>query len=283
MVTYEWKPVPGSPAASDAEVLPSPDPAAKRKKSEPPLPHGQEIVTDVIRIYMTTAAGHLRSLAALLDAGEVQFSPGALVRSVIENCSRVFWILGELEDETGEDRLRRSYLEELNSAARAKAASGRMGTIHDPIYMDHAAKYRRLRQEVAAHFNETGKNVERGVIGGDSAVDLTAGVANMFATMQRAGSSISEREARGIYEFLSSLTHPTLYSVRQMEEFSRRPDGTVRSTISVDAPFLSNLVRVGILSFWGALGAVAAYYGRGQDKVRSIEPQLDALMPGFFN
>jgi hypothetical protein len=79
------------------------------------------------------------------------FSPGMLVRGVIECAARVFWVLG-VPGDSPEQVLARAYLEELLSAEEAKKAAGRMGGKETGIYKQQLKAYTDMRAEIVGRF-----------------------------------------------------------------------------------------------------------------------------------
>ncbi|GGB91191.1 hypothetical protein N798_07425 [Knoellia flava TL1] len=111
--------------------------------------------------------------------GEVHFSPGLLVRAVMENCAHALWVLGDAGDEP-EERLARAYLEELNSAKEAQGTAKLMGGSTSGQYHDARAQHRLLRRQVQSRSAVSADELGTGQLRGQSLPGLTDSVLWMY-------------------------------------------------------------------------------------------------------
>lgn len=276
-----WDPAPGSAAAADAAALPSPDP----RLDQPAGTSGFDLITEAVSSYLLVASGHLGGLAALHAAGEVVFPPGMLVRAVLENCARAMWILGD-ETSSPQDRLARAYLEDLLSAEEGKKNAGRLGPKNGDGHVQAAAAFKRLRNDVVALFpGATLEELNKGQLAGETLLKPEACVMWMYDFLHaRTGSSIDERTGQGVYGFLSNMTHPTLYPVRQLREWhpAADHDGHMQSSLVVDVDYLERQASAAVVAFYNALSYVMGYYGWPRDAHDRLTAALDRLLPGTF-
>jgi hypothetical protein len=215
---FHWHPGEASQAANDAHHLPSPDRAIPTPQGET----GHRRVAETLQTFLMVASHHLGGLAALFDRAEVLFSPSMLVRAVVENCSHITWLLHEDLDidpaVAAEKRLARAYLEDLLSAEEGKKNAGRMGGKTSQGYLDAKAEYDGLKAEIVARFvGATVEDLGKYTLVGETLPRLEDAVVAMYDLFHRTlGSSIDAEAARGMYGFLSNMTHPTLYPARQL-------------------------------------------------------------------
>jgi hypothetical protein len=187
---FHWQPAVPSVGALMARAVPSPDP----KLATPRPETGHRLVSRVVQTYLVTAAGHLGSMSALLAHEEVMFSPGMLVRGLIECAARVFWVLGKPGD-SPEQILARAYLEELLSAEQAKKAAGRMGGKEDAIHKTHEQTWKGLRAEIIGRFDGASKeDLGKGVLCAEKRPGPQDAVTDMFDLLEmNRASSINPR------------------------------------------------------------------------------------------
>jgi len=276
-----WRPADGSAAKQHAAALPHPDPAV----ADPVGVTGFLLVSEAVSTFLLVAAGHLGALAALHACREVHFSPGVLVRAVLENCAHAMWVLGR-PGEGPEDLLARAYLEEYLSAEEAKKNAGRMGDKTAEAYQDAAAAYKRLRIEIQARFPGVTPADLAGPprrLAGQELPGPEGGVKWMYELLSAAaGSSMNERTAMGVYGYLSNITHPTLYPVRQMRDWIVAPghEGHATSEVSVDVDFLVRQGTVAVLAFYNALSYVTSYFGWQTGPHDALTAAIDRTLPG---
>ncbi|MGC5225448.1 hypothetical protein ACPW96_23025 [Micromonospora sp. DT81.3] len=277
--TYHWTPAPGSPAASDAAALPSPDPAI----SDPQGETGHRLIAEVVQIFLLSASGQMGGLASLFKDGEVLFSPPLLIRAVIENCAHAGWVLGE-DGESAEDRLARVYLEELKSAEEAKKNAGRLRGKVDPTYLRTEATYKMLKTQILTRFSGATK-ADLGLwrLNGQELPGLEAAVKWMYSLTEAAGGTIDQDVASGIYGLLSNLTHPTLYPVREQRQWVHdAATGHAVAQLRVEVNSVENDARAALAAFYNALNYTTSYFGWPTTVLTALEKKIEATIPDFF-
>jgi hypothetical protein len=279
---FHWTPGQGSPASLAQADLPSPDPAVTVPRGET----GHRLIAEVVQIYLLTASGHLGGLASLYRSGEVIFPTPALVRSTIENCAHAVWVLGEDTGEPADNRLARAYLEELVSAEEAKKNAGRMREKTHPSYVSANQRYSALKAEIFERFPGTTPERLGGsprTLNGQSMPSLESAVTWMYELTRSYGGVINEREATGIYGFLSNMTHPTLYPARQARDWAADPDtGHGVAYLRVEPNFIENEARAALAAFYNALTYTTSYFGWPTDVVDELTALIEGTMPTFF-
>lgn len=266
----EWRPTPRSAAAGDEDDL---------SNRNPPLPEGAAYrVSGVLYCYLFAASEHLGALAALYRLYEVLIPPPTLVRSVVEHCGVAAWVLNRGEGPV-DDRLARAYLEGLLSAEEAKKAAGRLfGKGHDQ-HASHAAHFKALRAEAERVFGE--KPIDDGgiaTIRGQQRPSPTEAVASMLRTM---GQPLAQETAVATYDYLSNLSHPTLYPHSQMWSVS----GTggkreVGSAITLEDH--EKLVRIALVPYYEMMARLTRYNGWSSGPHDRLTAAMDRLLPGVF-
>lgn len=275
-----WDPVPESPAALARPEIIKTDPATNSGG----VTAGFDLVSEVIVTYLEVAANHLGGIAALYRSGEVMFSPVPLVRSVLEYSSHAAWVIG---DGTGvaEDVLARAYLEEFTSCEFAKMAAGRMGSKNDPSYIKARDRWAEVRNRAIAAFpGTTAADLDESkpgrTISNQTLPNPEAAVTWMLSLIYRkANGSVTNKQGQGIYAFLSSGTHPSLYQARQLRNAINTGD-SVKSVLSVDTSYLENLLGVAVMAFYNALSYVVSFYGLGSEYHAVLTEKIDAVLPG---
>jgi hypothetical protein len=245
---------------------------------------GFDLVSEVIVTYLEIAAGHFGGLAALYRCGEAMFPPAPLARSIMEHSAHALWVFGDTSG-TPADILARAYLEEFANCEYATMAAARMGSKDDESYKQARRQWTAFRDRAIAAFPGTtpndlsesrpGRTIEDQVLLGPEDC-----VAWMFSLLDKAAAgTVTERQARGIYAFLSSGTHPSLYKARQLRVPVNHGDhyGTV---LSVDIPSLERLLAAPLLFFYNALSYVISFYGLERTAHDALTITIDEVLPG---
>lgn len=278
---FHWQPAPGSPAQALAAALPSPDPLLTAPRAET----GHRLITGVVQTYLLTAAGHLGGLSALYRTGEVWFTPGMVVRGTIECSARVMWVLGDGNDGP-EDVLARGYLEELLSAEEAKKAAGRLGGKSSESHKEREQTYRALKAEIVGRFSGTTvDDLGRGKLGGQTMAKVGEGVTWMYELLEKkADSKITSKMAEGVYDYLSNVTHPTLYPTRDLREWVPSPDhpGELFAILRVETDFIERQTGAAVLAYYSALAYVTSFFGWNTEAIDQLAQVVDRLLPGVF-
>lgn len=277
---YHWEPFPGSGAAQAAADLPFPDPVGDAQRGET----GHRLITEVVQTFLLTASGHMGSLASLYASGEVLFSPPALIRAVAENCAHALWVIGDNPQEPSEHRLARAYLEELLSAEEAKMNSGRMRDKSHESYVRAAAAYDELKREILRRFpSATAADLGSRTLLGQVLPKPEAVVLWMYDVNERTGGTINARVAKGIYGFLSNMTHPTLYPARQLRAWADGVHDEHRvAYLRIDLGSQEQQARAALAAFYNALTYVTTYFDWPDDVLDDLTGKFDDTMPDFF-
>lgn len=278
---FHWVPAPGSGAAAAADALPSPDPAVSGPRGET----GHRLIAEVVQTYLLTASGHLGGLAALYARGEVLFSPPVLIRATIENCAHAVWVVGEDSDEPAEDRLARAYLEEFLSADEAKKNAGLMHAKSHASYVRALAYYKALKVEIRERFPSNTELLEGrdSTVNGLQLLGPEATVGRMYALTESYGGTIGGRAAKGIYGFLSNMTHPTLYPARQSRVWIDDPSvGHAVAKLRINLSTTEAAARGALAAFYNALTYVTSYFGWSTETVDRLTSSIEKAIPTFF-
>jgi hypothetical protein len=277
-----WQPAPDSAAASAQVALTAKDPAANSAG----VLAGFDLVSEVVVTYLEVAANHLGGLAALYRNREVMFSPLPLVRSVLEYSAHAMWVLGDGSG-TADDVLARAYLEEFVSSEFAKLAAGRMGSKQDETYRQAQQRWKIVRDRAIAAFPGTtptdlSESKPGRTISNQALLSPERTVSWMFDQINmKANGSVDKEQSEGIYAFLSSGTHPSLYQARQLRKFVDQGEyhGTI---LTVDLGHLERLLAVGVIAFYNALSYTISYYGLPTEAHDVLSQRIDAVMPGYL-
>jgi hypothetical protein len=246
---------------------------------DPRFPDGTEFkITTLLYFYLFAASEHLGALGALYTMHEVLIPPPTVVRSVLEHSAAATWVLG-CPPEPVEDRLARAYLEELMSAEEAKKASGRLLGKDHAEYKVQAAGFKALRGEAEAVFGEACVDADgQSAIRGHRRLGPLETVARMLGTM---GQPLETRAAHGVYDYLSNLSHPTLYPHHQMWQLSERDDGPALES-NVTVADHDKQIRIAVMPYYEALTYVISYNGWQSDIHARLNDTIDRLLPGVF-
>jgi hypothetical protein len=274
--TFHWHPTSPSQAEIDQIELGKFDPA----KSEDGISAGFLLVSEVVATYLEIGAGHLAGMAVLFGSGEVHFPPKPLARSAIENCARAMWVLGKPGD-TAQQRLARAYLEEFLSSEVAKRTAGHLGGKTHPAHQDARARWKEVRTRmIAAYPGATPTSIDAGELGDQTRPGIEEAVTRFYELLrEHAGGNLDDDQAGGLYDFLSSGTHPTLYQARQMREWVDHGDhaGTL---LVVDTGFLERLCGAVVVAYYQVLASTFSYFGADPAPVESFGDAIEATLPG---
>jgi hypothetical protein len=255
---------PGSPADADAQVFAEP--------RFPPL--ARALVRGQSYFYVSAAAEHMRGLGALYDKEEVLIPPPVLVRCVLEYSARVVWLLAD--DQQSEGRLARAYLEQLFSAVERKKTSGRLLGKHSSEHRNDTAELKALRDKASHAF---GENVvdDQGQhrIRGERRPGLEDCVA---ALVRRLPADAPAHDHRGVYDYVSNFSHPTVYPHIEMW----RPievDGARSFELAITAEDHDRRATLAIASFCEALNHLIGYHGWSREPYDRLRETLALLLP----
>lgn len=97
------------------------------------------------------------------------------------------------------------------------------------------------------------------------------------------GGSIDATVASGMYGLLSNLTHPTLYTVREMRIWTKDENtGHHVANIQVTIESIEKDVRAALAAFYNALSYVTGYYGWPDTALETLADQIATVIPDFF-
>ncbi|WP_133248769.1 DinB family protein [Williamsia muralis] len=249
-----WRPAGGSAAEQYQNNIT--DPAVSDH-----IRAGYDLVSEVVVTYLEVAAGHFGGLAALFRRREVMFAPLPLVRSIIEHAAHTIWVLGDGKG-AANDAVARAYLEEFVSWEFAKEAAGRMGSKTSTDYKDAVKRWKTIRDRAIAAFpGTTPTDLGKRTLGGQSLPGPEEAVRQMFVFINReAGGTVDDRQARGIYSFLCSGTHPSTYQAQQLRVPVDHGDHA-GSILQMDVEFLEKVLALAVVAFYNALGYTMAFLG----------------------
>ncbi|WP_207767592.1 hypothetical protein [Arthrobacter glacialis] len=97
------------------------------------------------------------------------------------------------------------------------------------------------------------------------------------------GGTIDATVASGIYGLLSNLTHPTLYTVREMRGWTKdEKTGRNVANVYVTIESVEKDVRAALAAFYNAMNYVTGYYGWPETALRTLESKIEAVILDFF-
>jgi hypothetical protein len=263
----EWRPAEGSPAAQDRERL---------QAREPPYP--TETATLIIFLnyfYMSAASEHLGALGALYEKRQVLIPPPALVRCVLEHCARILWVLQE-GNQPVEDRIARAYLEVLFSAVERKKTTGRMLGKDSKAYLADTNALKRLQEQAAFVFGEPIKDAHgRDTLRGQQMPGLEDCVAWMVGFLKTAPSTADHR---GIYDYVSNISHPTLYPHIEMWQ-PAESDGQQSLVSQITLGDHERRAALAIVPFCETLSYLMSYNGWPRRIHAALMEVLDKVLP----
>lgn len=243
---------------------------------EPPYPPtALVLVSTQSYFYLSAAAEHMRGLGALYGKEEVLIPPPALIRCVLEYSARVMWLL-EDEDLAPEDRLARAYLEQLSSAVERKKTNGRLMGKDSEAYRADAKALADLRRSASEVFGEKVVDDDgQHRIRGQRMPGLEDCVAQMFQRL-RADPAVSDH--RGIYDYVSNISHPTVYPHIEMWQVVE-VDGGRSFTSAITVEDHDRRAAMAIRPFCEALKHVILYNGWNYEPFDQLSKVLEALLP----
>jgi len=253
----QWKQTEMAPATWESELL--------RKQYGPGACWtGQDALKDygVSVVYLAVAAQHMESIRLMLDARLVIFGPQLPVRTTLELCGQICWLLDPRLTTTHggspRDRAARWCLCQIHDLTKAKRVAYSLG---HPQASRFGQDLRDFRIEVSHRFYKSEwdptadpKNLETR--------DPTMLRKERFpggADRLRYLDEIVLREdskSQGVYDYLSNAVHPTLIAITEAMD----PTGTLGFRIP-DASLPYRLSRIAILDFLTAWRLTATYAG----------------------
>ena len=267
-----WRPAPGSPAARvQRNIL---DPA----DNSDGILGGFDLVSEVVATYLEVAAGHFGGLVALLRGRETMFAHLPVIRSILEHTAHTVWVIGG-PDGTPSEMLARAYLEEFVSCEYAKLAAERMDS---PSSGYHRQRWKAVRRRAIAAFPDTTPadlDEDGGrTLSGQTFPKPEAAVQQMFDLTHKAGGTATSRQGLGIYVFLCSATHPSMYQARQLRVAVDHGDH-VGTVLTMDVKALENALAVGVVTFYNALGYTSEFLGADAAPFDALGDKIAVVLP----
>lgn len=270
---HKWVPIPGSQAETDANALHgrTPTAVANGRLAEFPL------ISEAVATFLELSVHHCGALAALFQAGEVYGPPFGALRSVVEDCAYTLWMLDP--ELSAPDRLARAYVHNLRSAENANTAASRLG--EKALAKPRKTAFADVRADAAEAFPGTTKEqIEGKVVAGHGypkfLVEFTESLFKLAE--DHAGGTMTQRQANGLYTYLSNGTHPTLYVLRDMRELYEE-DGATRSKLVVDVAFLEKFTLLATIGLLFTLESVRNYFGWPTSDVDDFAKAITLAFP----
>ncbi len=264
------RPVRDSYADRDTRSLPARDP--------PIAQTAEHLITWVVQLYLYATSEHLGGLAALYMCEEVLVAPLILARCALEHAAHAIWIIGD-PNEDPQDRLARSFLEEIFGAEQAMMQAGRLFEKSSNEHQRRTEHYKAVKQDVEftfepPHQNDNGRPMLRG--------HVMPPPEEIVLHMNRVSThALPDEVMRGTYGFLSNYVHPTPYPIRELFGVRER-DGQQIPELMRDIEFHERLTKLVVISFYRALTYVASYHGWALDRHRQLSDDIDRLLPDVF-
>jgi hypothetical protein len=245
---------------------------------------GLDLVVEVAVTYLEIAAGHLGGLAALYKAAQVMHPAPPLIRAVMESAGRAAWVIGRAEDDPA-DVLARAYLEEFLSAEIAKRAAKHMAEANAAQVETYAQRRAQVRTRILSVF-PTATKAELGqapkVLAGRVQAGPEAAVTFLFELVREiGGGTVTSDQTVGMYDYLSSGTHPTLYTARELR-VAVEHDDHVRFDLATEVEPLRRMAGAAFVAFYSALSYVASYLGLPRARIDALAEAADEALPGVF-
>jgi hypothetical protein len=262
----DWTPTPGSLAARDQAAL---------TNRQPPLPEdAQYKISGLLYLYTRAASEYLGGLGALYRSHEVLIAPAPLIRSALEHCAAVTWVLragGGVED-----RLARAYLEELASAVEANKTSRHLVGRDDPEHQSRADHLTKLRAEAEVVFGESPLHEGAHVIHGYRRPGPMNMIEFAFGSL---GRPVEREVAFGISDYLANLAHPTLYPHADM--WVQQPDGSTVANSAIALEAHEKLARFAVLPYYEVLTFVTVYNDWPAGPQQQLSDTIELLLGPF--
>lgn len=230
-----------SRCAQEAAVLPS--------DVESPEQLTQAIAQDAAT-YVTAASQHLRALAALLGP-EIVLTGWSLTRALAEHCGRAAWLLGL--DATPKGRVARFYMERVVSLHMARMATKQIGD------RKHATELRRGREDLLSQARKLFPDIALFEL--EELNDWSVGC-EPYAGLGKAVNDFGRDSlgGKGLYDVLSTFTHPSLYRLRAQTTVTQLED-RVHYAFTAEPDVVRWQLGVACSSVYRAAHHVVAYLG----------------------
>ena len=138
-----------------------------------------------------------------------------------------------------------------------------------------------MRERIKRAFpGANNQTLANGELNGQKLPGPELGVKLMYDLLrEHAGGNLDEKQAGGVYDFLSSGTHPTLYQARQLREYVDHGDH-VGTRLRVEVSFLEKVCSNTVLAFYNAFGLALSYFGGPAKYHEALTTAIDETLPG---
>ena len=161
--------------------------------------------------------------------------------------------------------------------------AGRLRGEGDPTLQRTVAAWKGVKADIVARFpDSTPEELSKFKLHGQELPRLENCVMWMYELTARFGGTISATVASGMYGLLSNLTHPTLYTVREMRVWTKDETGHNVANVRVTIESVEKDVRTALAVFYNALSYVTSYYGWPETALRTLEGEIEAVIPDFY-
>lgn len=168
----------------------------------------------------------------------------------------------------------------------AKKAAGRMGGKSDRIHSGHTRAWKDLRAEIIGHFpGATNDDLGKGVLAGEERPGPQDAVTEIYALMAKNGaSSVNGEVAKGMYDYLSNVTHPTLYPSRQITSWVEHPDnpGELFARLELAVGDVEKEMAVAVRAYYQVLSYVTSFYGWDRSVFDDFDAEVAKVLPHVF-
>ena len=274
-------PAPDSPAAYEsAEAL-------RHGLDDTEMPRAWRLIVD----YASVSAKHGEGLASLLDNRHFVSAPG-VARSCIEHAQRACWLLAPTHEGqntmdsrlTARQRAARANLEELYSSRHHRDTLKKLSKDLETESYVHAElisttiELERLRSHLPVVFGDESKvdgEPATWRIEGQQILGLTTVSEWYFETMALSS-------GLGVYDLLSAWTHPTIWTIRELQNGVIVDGQDLRAIWASKLSFIENLSAVSCTTLYRMLNQLSTYFGLSDMPAHSWAQQLNEWTPGLI-
>jgi len=259
--TAEWRPSPGSIAAQDRE-------AALRDDS--PFGETNGGVPALVAIpFLFVASEQLGALGALYEREEVLVPSATCMRSALEHCAHVLWVLQQADTEPFEQRLARALLEMLRSVEERKIVVCNLFGDNSPECAQWKERFVGEKQRIKGSFpGDLTYDGHSPVLLEQKVPGPEAAVAWMFEFLI---DTLTTEVGKGVYGFLANLSHPTVDAI--VELWGKRPRAEEQQ----------RQVEYVVAGFYNALSAVIDYHGWPRARFDDLTKEIDRVLPSLLS
>lgn len=230
--------------------------------------HGDEDPTGwlarIVQSYLAEASHQLAVMSLLLRKRAVHATLDPLIRSVLERCGRVCWLLDH--EASSAQRSARTQLELGVCALHYAEALSLVEAVDE-----FRAEFRRWRSEhrsrvhnrYAVETNGEKKDLSKWVVGGESYPGYTDAVARALDR---------HPQSSGVYAGLSGFSHPNVFFALERQEQTV----VSRNVMVMHTDAIERSLRIALASHTAAVKRWAAYY-QDQATAEAVEQEADRL------